>query len=93
MQALSSLVVAVTLAGCMNLTFSQMVDDPGPHDSPLTVVALGGVGDLALAAAGAGLHAASDEDLAFEETIIFYALPLLAIDLFVAIVRIDNYRN
>ncbi len=93
MRWLRSLGLAVTLSGCMNLTFSQMVQDPGPHDSPAAVVALGGLGDLVLAAGGAGVHAASDDELGFQELIIFYALPLIVIDLFVAVIRIDKYRN
>jgi len=88
-----SLLVAATLAGCMNLTFSQMIQDPGPHDSTITVIALGGLGDLALAATGAGAHASSDDARSFPELLPFYALPLLAVDLLVAVIRIDKYKH
>ncbi len=93
MRRFSALIAACTLTGCMNLTFSQMVEDPGPHDSPLAVVALGGIGDLGLAATAAAAHAESSEELAFQDVILYYALPLVAVDLLVAIIRIDRYRN
>ena len=56
--------LAVSLAGCMNLALSQAIEDPGPHDSPITIIGVGAIGDAAIAAAGAGAHAVSDESLA-----------------------------
>lgn len=96
---LRTVIASALLTGCMNLTFNQMVEKPGTHDTPLTVVLVGGFGDLALATGAAAGHAAiadapnesfGDE---FAGVILYYALPVLAVDLVVALVRISNYKR
>ncbi|HUQ02174.1 MAG TPA: hypothetical protein VM261_06730 [Kofleriaceae bacterium] len=84
---------ALALAGCMNITLSQAIEDPGPHDSPITIIGVGALGDSAIAAAAAATHASSSDTLAFEDVIVYYALPLFALDLLVTIIRIDKYKN
>jgi hypothetical protein len=93
MRRLAALAAAASLAGCMNVALSQAIEDPGPHDSPMSVMFLGALGDGAVAAAGAGLHAASSEEQAFEDVILYYAAPLLAVDLVVTLIRLKNYRD
>lgn len=93
MRRLTALAVAASLTGCMNLTLSQAIDDPGPHDSPLTVLTLGTLGDAAVAATAAGTHASSSDTLAFEDVIVYYAAPLLVADLIVTLIRLKNYRT
>lgn len=82
----------------MNLTFNKMVKNPGPHDSPLAVVLVGGTGDLLLAT-GAGLTHAGVQDSPnesfgdeFKGAILYYLIPLMAVDLVVVIARIANYK-
>jgi hypothetical protein len=92
--------VATLATGCMNLTFNQMVKNPGPHDSPLAVVMVGGTGDLLLATAGAGIHSATQDTSTFDawqegfkDVFLYYALPIFAVDLVVAFIRIKNYKG
>jgi type IV pilus biogenesis protein CpaD/CtpE len=85
--------LALALSGCMNITLSQAIDDPGPHDSPITIIGVGALGDAAVAAGAAATHASASDTLAFEDVIVYYALPLFALDLLVTIIRIDKYRN
>jgi hypothetical protein len=87
---LAALLAAASVTGCMNIALSQAREDPGPHDSPMSVVFLGSVGDAAIAAAAAGTHASSYEDVAFEDVIFFYAAPLFVADLIVTIIRLRN---
>ncbi len=93
MRRSSLVLAALALTGCMNITLSQAIEDPGPHDSPITIIGVGGLGDAAIAMGAAATHASASETLAFEDVIVYYALPLFALDLLVTIIRIDKYKN
>jgi hypothetical protein len=94
--------VATLATGCMNLAFNSVVNkpQPGAHDSPLSVVMIGGTGDLLISTGAAAAHATTQDISSydaftdtFKDVFLFYALPIFAVDLVIVIIRIKNYKG
>ena len=84
----------------MNLSFNQAVKHPGPHDSPLSIMMLGGAGDVLLAASGAATHSATQDTATFDrwqegfkDVFLYYFAPIVVVDLVVVLIRINNYKK
>jgi hypothetical protein len=94
---LRSALVLTLATGCMNVTLNEMVKKPSTHDSPATVIALGGFGDILIGSAGAGAHAMTQDTSSFsawqeefKDVALFYIVPIVAVDLVVALIRLGN---
>ena len=95
------LALVVTLAtGCMNSTFNTAVKHRGPHDSPMAIMMVGGVGDLLAATGAAAVHSATQDTATFDrwqegfkDVFLYYLAPIVVVDLVVVLIRINNYTK
>ncbi len=83
----------------MNWTFNTTVKNPGPHDSPMTIMMLGGFGDILVATGAAATHSATQDTATFDrwqegfkDVFLYYLAPIVAVDLLVVLIRINNLK-
>jgi hypothetical protein len=55
------LTLAVASSGCMSMYYRKAKQDPGPHDSVLSVVTIGAAGDALVGGIAGGIHGYADE--------------------------------